>query len=151
MAAVALNEMTASENELLLNEAQKNSLAVTLRLLEERILFLRYMVRERRIEGILFQFDNNFSEQERERLERKFEQLLETIQVIKDTFDLPQKAMTLSAMVNVFSSHFWSLLLDEKSPALKRYGQVDAQLAKVLDPLIDRLIHLLSELDGLRR
>lgn len=135
----------------LLNNAQKNSLAVTLRLLEERILELKKLIHQRRIAGVLFRFENNLPADQLTRLEQSFDNLLELIEQTKRKFNLPERTATFSSYLQAFTSYFWSLLMDEKSDKLARYGSVAAGLKEELDPLIDRLVEQLRKIDQCQR
>lgn len=131
----------------LLNNAQKNSLTVTLRLLEERILDLKQLMRERQLKGLLFRFENDISSEQLDQLRQSFDRILELIAQLKKKFNLADKTMTLSSQLNAFTSHFWSLLMDEKSKKLGRYGEVKTGLKEELDPLIKKLLEQLHMID----
>ena len=133
----------------LLNDAQKSSLTVTLRLLEERILEFKKLQSERNLSGLLFRFENDLSadRNKRDRLEQSFDQILEVIRKAKQKFDLHEKTISLSIHFQAFTSYFWSLLMDETSEKLARYGSVAAGLKDELDPLIEQLIEQLLVID----
>ncbi|MCU0644077.1 MAG: hypothetical protein MUC94_07420 [bacterium] len=135
----------------LLNNAQKNSLAVTLRLLEERILELKKLQSEQHIAGLLFRFENDVPSDQLPVLERNFDYLLELVEKGKQKFDLPERTTTFSSYLQAFTSYFWSLLMDEKSDKLARYGNVASGLKEELDPLIEQLIDQLQAIDNCQK
>jgi hypothetical protein len=134
-----------------LNDAQRNSLAVTLRRLEERILELKKLQSEPHIAGLLFRFENDIPSDQLPLLEQRFDHLLELIEQARQKFDLPRRTTTFSSHLQAFTSYFWSLLMDEKSDKLARYGKVAAKLKEELDPLIDRLVEQLRAIDQYQR
>ncbi len=135
----------------LLNDAQKNSLTITLRLLEERILELKRLKREQQLIGLLFHFENDIPSEKLDQLDQRFDRILQLIEQAKAKFNLPEKTTTLSSYLNAFTSYFWSLLMDERSEKLTRYGEVQPGLQPELDPLIEQLVDELQAIDRSQR
>lgn len=98
----------------LLNNAQKKSLTVTLRLLEERLLDLKRLMREREVSGLLFRFENDIASDQLDQADQRFDRILELIEQAKRKFELPEKKTTLSSYLQAFTNYFWLLLMDEK-------------------------------------
>lgn len=134
------------ENEHLLNEAQKNSLAVTLRLLEKRILMLELLMQHGRLDGRLYSFVKDIDEAEEQRLKGIFAAIKQLVSRLQKRFDLPKKTTLLSSNIIGFSNYFDTLLLDELSPKLARYGDVDKRCRQELDPIINELIITIKHL-----
>lgn len=131
----------------LLNEAQINSLAVVLRLLEERILSLKQLLNDRHLNGVLLFHKNDMSSEQIERLDRSFNRILQTIRQAKDKFGLEEKTTTFSSHLQAFTGYFWSVLTDEKAEKLARYGHVAPELKDELNPLIDQIMGQLQLID----
>lgn len=49
-------------------------------------------------------------------------------------------------MIMALTSASWSDLVDSQSDRLKGYGELDMQAARVIDPAVNRLARLASEL-----
>lgn len=131
----------------LLSDAQKNSLTVTLRLLEERILFYKMLLNKQLLPGLLTRYEIDRPAELLSRLENNFDQILDLVKRAKEKFDLTGKTTTLTSSLNAYTSYFWSLLIDLKSDKLVRYGDVKPGLKQELDPLIDQLIEQLQMID----
>jgi len=128
------------KNDRLLNEAQKNSLAVTLRMLEERILILELLMQQGSLDGRLYSFSMDISEKEEQRVRDIFAAIKQIVSQLQEGFDLPGKTNLLSSTLIGFSNYFDTMLLDELSAKLKRYGAVDKRCRQQLDPLLQELI-----------
>lgn len=133
----------AHNSHLYLNNAQKNSLTVTLRLLEERINSLKNLLNEQQFSHILNSYINDQTLEQRVQINGSYNQMLASIERIKEKFDLPVKTSSYSSYLKAFFGYFWALLLDAKTDKLVRYGEVAEELKEELDPLIDELIQQL--------
>ncbi|GEM_PF-839247 len=123
----------------LLNNAQQTSLRVTLRLIEERLLLLKILMKTHRIEGSVYCFWADVPAEEIALLERKIDQMLETVREIAVTFALQKKIDKLSDRLRATGSYFDTLLIDEYARKLVRYGKVAPELEQTLDPLLAKL------------
>lgn len=100
---------------------------------------------------LLFRFENDLPSDRLDQLEQLFDQILELIGKAKEKFNLAEKTNTLSSYLQAFTNYFWSLLMDETSAKLARYGNVKPGLKAELDPLIDQLIEQLQMIDRCQR
>ena len=133
----------------LLNEAQRNSLSVSLRLLERRLLFLELLIQQNGFDGMLYSFRVDKDKEVLSTLKEYFEHLLHMIKIMKEKFGLPEKEDKLSSHLKSMANYFWSVFEDERSYKLKRYGDVLPVLDKELDPLIDQIIGYLKQISDL--
>ncbi len=138
-------------NETLLNPAQKNSIRIALRLLEERIFWIEVLLSQKEHDGILYRFENDLTSSQVSQLQTIFKKIEDLIAAFKQTFDLVGENEKLSQILNGSSSYFWSIVADKKADKLKRYGDVSQDLAKELDPLVNNLIDLLNEVKRILR
>ncbi|GBE26170.1 hypothetical protein BMS3Bbin03_00081 [bacterium BMS3Bbin03] len=135
------------ENEnTLLNQAQKNSVSIALRLLEENIFRIRLILAQRSYNGHLYSFRVDLDDDQISNLQEIFDNILERITAAKKGLNLISTNDLLSQSLNGSASYFWSVLIDEKSEKLKRYGDVSPFLKQELDPTIDQIITLLNRM-----
>ncbi|NLP10131.1 hypothetical protein GX408_07015 [bacterium] len=123
----------------LLNDAQKTSLRVTLRLIEERLLLLKIFIEKEKIEGSVYCFWADVPAETIALLERRIDQILETVREIAETFALHKKIDKLSDRLRATGSYFETLLIDQYAGKLVRYGMVAPELEQTLDPLLTKL------------
>ncbi|MDZ7316554.1 MAG: hypothetical protein ONB24_10555 [candidate division KSB1 bacterium] len=134
----------------LFNEAQKTSLTVTLRMLEEEILLLKRLLQGGRPQSIMFRYEDDIEPQKRQVILERLEEVLKTIREMQDKFELPVKITKQSCLIEAFLGSFWALLYEEKAAQLNRYGPVNPLLYKELDPFIDRLLFDLKQIEKLK-
>ncbi len=133
----------------LLNEFQKNSLSVSLRLLEKRILLLESLLELGEKEGALYSFRIDLNEAEIERFREKVEFIRQLVGIIREKFKLKPSEDYFSQHLKGLSSYFLTVFEDEKAAKLRRYGKVSPDLPAELDPLIEELLgHIRSLLAG---
>ena len=130
----------------LLNPAQKRSLTVALRLLEERLNEIEAILAGEKNEGILFSIENDLSSQQTEGLRVVFEEIRKRIVRAKMQFALTAESEKLSQIVAGSTSYFWSILADKTARKMSRYGTVSSHLSRVLDPIVLELDGLLNEI-----
>ncbi|NOY78746.1 MAG: hypothetical protein GXO76_12855 [Calditrichaeota bacterium] len=130
----------------LLNPAQKNSIRIALRLLEERLFWIETLLSQKEHRGILYSFQNDLSHSQISHVQTLFQEIEGLIARFKEVFDLPSEEEKLSQIMNGSTSYFWSIIADKKADKLKRYGDVSPDLSRELDPLVDHLIALLNEI-----
>ncbi|MDZ7371005.1 MAG: hypothetical protein ONB12_07545, partial [candidate division KSB1 bacterium] len=93
----------------LFNEAQKTSLTVTLRMLEEEILLLKRLLQGGRPQSIMFRYEDDIEPQARQGILARFEDVLKTIREMRDKFELPTKIIKQSSLIEAFLGSFWAL------------------------------------------
>jgi len=128
--------------EELLNQPQRNSLTIALRMLEERLRQAAVWLQDDPDEGILYRRTIHLPSEARIAAQQGIAMALSQItQLVRDLGLQPQEERlesTISAAMNLS----WANLCDVRSDKLKRYGPVAPRLAEALDPRIDTLAEL---------
>ncbi|HOT98755.1 MAG TPA: hypothetical protein PLN61_04455 [bacterium] len=124
----------------LLNDAQRTSLTVTLRIIEKQLLTMQMLIREGTIKGSLYRLQADFPPDTLTSLSGHIGRILISIRNLTERFGLDGKADTYSAMIQASRAYFQILLADVKSDKLRRYGEVAPLLEAELDPLINKLV-----------
>ncbi len=132
----------------LLNPYQRNSVAHTLRTLE---MSLRGALSEldRREQGILYQCDTVLSEAQIGEMQRLIDAGLREIDALAQALALPTEAHDNRAALLGQLSVLWVDLHEVRATSLRGYGEVNPELAPVLNPHIERLIELVTALMSL--
>jgi len=135
----------------LLNNAQKNSLQVSLRMLEEKILTMEMLIENKTITGELYSFNVDLEEDEIKNLKNIFIEMHKLIAEMKHIFNLNDQKEFLSNQLAGMSAYYWTVFMDETSEKLKRYGDVSPQLENVLDPGIKKFIYYIEQLATIKK
>lgn len=129
-----------------LNEAQKRSLSVSLQLLEEELFTIQLLAANGRYIGQLFSLDVDLNGDRRQNLQKMINRVLSHIHDLKERLDLEVKTKKLSRRLMGTGSYFWSVLCDQKSDKLRRYGAVSKGLSGMLDPALDQILEALQKM-----
>jgi len=132
-----------------LNQAQRSAVSIVLRRFEEQLRQAEHWLKGTDETGTLYR---RRLEIEAERHRNALDKIDEALHVISDLaceFDLAPVEQDLLAKINAEMTVCWADLHDTRSIKLRRYGDVDPRLAYVLDPRVDRLAELASELAAL--
>lgn len=133
-----------------LNENQKRTVAVTLRMLEEQLVETeRLMQQDER--GILYHRAARFALGQRERMRELIGALREEIRRAARQFELPVQERNAAQDIAGSLALAWESLEEIRSHKLENYGAVDPSLKGTLDPIVQRLIKLVSELEDAAR
>ncbi len=135
----------------LLNNSQKNSLRVSLRMLEEKILTIEMLIENKALHGELYSFYVDLSEGEIENLKNILVEIHKLIAEMKHIFNFDDQKEYLSNQLAGMSAYYWAVFMDETSEKLKRYGDVSPQLESVLDPKIEKFIYYIKQLSTIKR
>ncbi len=127
-----------------LNPAQKRSLGVALRLLEERLDEIEPLLAGGTGGGILAVVENDLNPEQIADVRRVFAQIRKTIAVARQTFNLPVEREKLSNLLKGTVSYFGSILADKTAQKMIRYGAVSPDLSRDLDPIIETFDQLLN-------
>jgi len=132
----------------LLNPYQRNSVAITLRMVETA---LREALAElgRKDEGILYRRSGTLSEEQTQQIQRVVEAALQEIESLAQSLDLPVEVHDNRAALLGKLSVLWIDLHEIRAQSLKGYGEVAPGLKAVLDPPVSRLIELVAALSSL--
>jgi hypothetical protein len=133
-----------------LNENQRRVVAVTLRLLEEELAETeRVMAQDER--GILYRRVARFTPQQLEQMCALISQMRKEIERAARQFRLPKQERDAAREIAGSLGLAWESLEEIRSHKLKGYGAVDPSLKETLDPIAQRLIKLVFELEDVAR
>lgn len=131
----------------MLNQAQKTSLTITLRITE---MFLDEIEKLILQNGTgyhsMYKYTDTPSNESRDKIINDISQCKVIIKTIKDEFQCEAENMSIPKLIAGRLSYLWEVFEDTKSDKLKRYGDVDLALKDRLDPLLITLMELLSKL-----
>ncbi len=133
-----------------LNENQQRAVAVTLRMLEEQLAEAERLM-EREEQGILYRRSAQFTPQQRAVMGTLIAQMREEIERAARQFHLPTQERDAAQEIAGSLALTWESLEEIRSRKLKSYGAVDASLKETLDPIVQRLIKLVFELEDVAR
>jgi hypothetical protein len=131
-----------------LNEGQQSSLEVTLQMLEIALFDIRRLLGEPLPNTLLTHFQPCPPELAAQ-IEPLIDDILAEIDVIVQRFQLGSQELIVSRNIRSEMAMAWSDLNDLRFSKLKRYGHVDPALQETLEPHIQRLIHLTSEVGSI--
>jgi hypothetical protein len=129
----------------LLNESQKRSVTVTLRLFEERLAEVERLltVQER---GVLYERVAHFSPRQQEKIRALIQDARALIEEITREFQLEREIQNPARRIFGLLSITWESLEELHSKPLRAYGAVDPRLPEVIDPFAQKLARLAVEL-----
>ena len=123
----------------LLNDAQRNSLAIGLRAFEMHLRQAAAWLEDGEETGILYRRRLALPAERRAAMRRQIAAALASIAVLAERFNLAPAEETLEASIAAQMSVDWANLSDLRSDKLRRYGDVDPRLADLLDADIAEL------------
>jgi len=132
-----------------LNPPQKIALEIGLRQLERTLLRLIRQAREPAWDGPLVR-TRPMPARERGRLESVGGAMIKEIEVVAREFGLQAEEADMDRQIDAELSVAWVYLNELLGRKLVRYGNVDPELSKRLDPHIHRLIRLTHEVERAR-
>lgn len=126
----------------LLNPYQKNSLRVSLVMLEENLRHTREWLDGREENGILYYRRLKISEETKKQATQRIEVALGLIEKLSTIFELDKELQSAASILQGDLTINWANLVDTKSNKLRRYGQIHPELGDMLDPDIQNLAEL---------
>jgi hypothetical protein len=131
-----------------LNESQRRALAITLRLLEERLAEIRAVI-DHGEEGVLYRRPRPpFDREQAARIEHLQADLGDAIRRAAAAFDLPRDEQNPASRIVALLGMSWQSLGEMDARGMRAYGETDPRLGEELDPLVQRLLDLVSELQA---
>ena len=131
----------------MLKDAQKQSLSITLRIIEQSLdEIVRLADHEHIHGGILYRLENDLSLESREKIQAQAQLIRERIALLAKQFDLDSDEQRISRIAWAKLNYCWEILQQADTMGLRAYGQVDASLDKTLDPHIAALTELVIRL-----
>jgi hypothetical protein len=135
----------------MLNEFQRRGLTATFRTLEEMMYEIEAAINSDVYRGILLEIDNDISRQAKEGIIERIRLVREKISYLSKHFDLEKKRKKSSSQIQADLSYCWEILEGSKAQRLRGYGKVAEGLEELLDPQINSIISLITEMGDLIR
>lgn len=133
----------------LLNPSQKNSLRISLSLVEKGMLDVEGLLLAGDYHGILLQTADDLDDGAKGGIQQLIEEVRELIKEMKDQFQLDLEVERKSRVIFGKAPLLWEIVTDTDASRLRGYGEIDPGLREVLDPSIERLGKLLLRLHQL--
>jgi len=134
-----------------LNEYQRRGLSATFKTLEEMMHEIGTMINGDGYKGSLLEIDNDISPQAREEILKRIGLIREKISHLSKQFSLEMKQMKSSRQMLSDLSYCWEILEGSKAKKLRGYGEVAEGLEEVLDPQINIIVELITEMENILR
>jgi len=96
--------------------------------------------------GVYFQHVGVFPQEARLKIRALISAILERIARIKLDLNLPQRQIDIAQSLAAYLSEMWVTLHETKTEALRGYGEVPIELGAYLDPLVEEILGLVSDL-----
>jgi hypothetical protein len=125
----------------LLNQSQKDWLAIVLRSAEEVMVLVRRLV-DYEEEGLLHALSNDLSSKEIEKLRKLSREVDQLVAELDKRFHFDREQKKISRILRGQLATLWVALEESRSRKLSRSGEVDPRLSSQLDPHIERLIDI---------
>ena len=132
-----------------LNEYQRRGLSATFRTLEEMMQEIETVINSDGYKGSLLEIDNDSSPQAREEILKRIQLIREKIGRLSKQFSLEMKQMKASRQILSDLSYCWEILEGSKAKKLRGYGEVAEGLEEVLDPQINIIVELITEMENI--
>lgn len=132
-----------------LNEPQRRGLSATFRILEEMLYEIETMITSDGFKGNLIEIDNDVSPGAREESVKRIKLVREKVSRLSKQFNLEMKQTKSSSQILADLSYCWEILEGSKAKKLRGYGEVAEGLEKVLDPQINTIIDIITEMENI--
>jgi hypothetical protein len=137
------------EKKDLLNSDQLRSVTIVLRLFEEDLRQMGTWLDEHQADGILYRRQLRITPLQRAKASTYIADALGEIMFLADRLGLEPVVEDATGWIRGQMSVAWSNLIDSQTKKLKRFGEVDPQAAQAIDPHIQHLANIASELASL--
>jgi len=133
----------------LLNASQKNSLSMTLSVLEEMLYEIEKNISCGAYCWIMHEMNDDLPAPVKKEIVRKIAVIRERIKVMMEEFDLRKRKRKASGDIMGKLSYAWEMLEGTKARYLRGYGAVAEGLTERLDPQLNAIIALMNEIQKL--
>ena len=131
--------------EIKISEPQKNSLRISLIILNRVLDEIESQCSTKDRNGELYEDINDLDEQERALLQKKVATIRKYIIYLKNKLNLSKERTSLRRIVSSRLASLWEIICELESKRLEGYGAVDTSLKEITDPVVVQIIKLLSE------
>jgi hypothetical protein len=135
----------------MLNDAQRTSLGIVMRMIEEKMRAIESRLAHPEERALTFEVRNDLTPVMVQVLREKIDEVLTLIRAFRDHFALPLEIKLASRDIRIGLTQRWAILQESTSKQLRRYGDVDPSLTHVLDPKVEALARLMVEMDDILR
>ncbi len=133
----------------LLNEHQHRALSSRLALLDRQLSEAERLVTSELARGPMFAMSSDLTAREKQDLQRLLAQAREIVAKLRDRFALEVQTQDVRHWLLGHFSVLWNILHDSRAEKLKGFGDVAGDLSTQLDPEIEQLIEIVSEVKSL--
>ena len=134
-----------ANKEIRITESQKNSLTTSLRIIERTLDEIDEYSLNKNKTGALYENIHDLSEQERLLLNQKIAAIKRYIAYFKNKLDLPKEKVSLKRFISSRLAGLWEITCELESKRLRGYGEIDPSLKRFSDPVVNKIIKLISE------
>lgn len=135
----------------MLNEYQKRGLSITLRIVEETMQDIEYILHNGIYTGILYDMKSSISLEVKEEILKRASLIKDRIKTLSRIFDLQKEHREIAHEIFGKLPHCLEIVEDAKAKKLKRYGDVSHGLDKALDPQLNIITDLILKMQQLLR
>ena len=135
----------------MLNESQRRSLSITLRIVEESLAEIEIILNKCNDINILYERKCDIPEEVKDEVLRKVFFAKDRIRIIAEKFNLEKESIEASREAFGKLPYCWELLEDAKAKKLRRYGEVATGIGDILDPDLDIVINLVLYIERILR
>jgi tetratricopeptide (TPR) repeat protein len=129
-----------------LNPYQQNYLYASLSSFEKALRLADQLLVEDSQRGILYYQKSNLDPAMRQSARNKISQALQELSNLANQLGIEAVEENSDQMIMAQMSASWADLVDSQSGRLEGYGELDRQAAALIDPAVNRLARLASEL-----
>jgi len=133
----------------LLNEPQRRGLSATFRILEEMMYEIETVINNDGYRGSSVEIDNDISPQAKDEILKRIRLIREKIRHLSEQFAFEMKLMKSSSQILADLSYCWEILEGSKAKKLRGYGEVAEGLEELLDPQIDAIIGIITDMENI--
>jgi len=141
--------LVKSMNQTKLTESQRRYLRSCLISFEKALRHAAHLIEDKDKDCILYCQRLNLSYEQRQLVHNQIDRSLLEIKALVEALGIEVKEENSAQIITAEMSISWSDLVDGHSSRLKGYGEVNPDVAAILDPAIDRLAMMAMELSNL--
>jgi hypothetical protein len=143
------NHPQKAGSDVMLNDAQRRRISVTLSSLEEDVHDMERLLKSEDYIGIVYEMVNDVSATARDVLIDKMALIKEKVRSLEERFSLDREQRTVSRQIFARLTYDWTTLEEIKASHLTGYGAVAEGLKDSFDPELDEIIGLIREMEAL--
>lgn len=131
----------------MLNDYQRRGLSITLRIVEESLEHIGRILKNDGYSGVLYETRYDITKEIRKEISNRIPVAKAEIEKISEKFHLEKQIGWASNAAYGKLPYCWEILENARARRLKRYGEISRGLEEELDPHLDTIIKILSEME----